>query len=631
MFDFVKNNQTLLKVVLGGVAFSFVGFGAASFSDIQSNDYLARVDGKNISFTDVLMQEPNFQNAKPAEKLQALNNAINYRLVLNEADSTRLMVSDDMVAKELATFDFLQEGGTFSKEKYTIFLQGRNQTAVQFEKLIRDSIQYRLQLIPISGLTISEEASQRNLTLLTTQRAMAYLTLSPNDVLPEVIITEEQGKKYYAEHVANFKSTARAKFEYVLLNQDVLNENLTVSEQEALDYFNKNKADFVGAETRQLINVSISTPTAMPAAEKAKAKAELEALVALSAKDPTAFDTWIKNPPADTLAEIVDLGTVDLVNEDPVLTAAFALPEGKVSSVINWSDDSLNVVKVVTITPSASFESVKPQVLALLKDKTSTNLFKKYKEQLADDSYNEPNSLKPTADKLKIAIQKTDWIDVTNTGAITLGSMPVTSTEFVKQAFDADVIERNNNSEVILLNPKMAIVVRVAEYEASKPLSWEVSKPQVTELLRQQAALSLVQSKGAALLKTLQSGNDAQIWSETQVMNRLNVNALLPEMLAKKMDDKQSKIFTGQLFNTPIDSEKGYIGQMLGDTYLVVQLQKSPSLLISPDETQEVRTAFNYEYVPAVAYNYTAALKVAGKIDYGEAFNQFVQPATTTE
>jgi peptidyl-prolyl cis-trans isomerase D len=81
MFDFVQNNQTILKVVLGCVAFSFIGFGAASFSDIQIIDYLVRVDGKNISFSDVLAQEPNFQNAKQAEKLQALNKAINCQFI----------------------------------------------------------------------------------------------------------------------------------------------------------------------------------------------------------------------------------------------------------------------------------------------------------------------------------------------------------------------------------------------------------------------------------------------------------------------------------------------------------------------------------------------------------------------
>ena len=632
MFDFVQNNQTILKVVLGGVAFSFIGFGAASFSDMQSNDYLARVDGKNISFSDVLAQEPNFQNAKQAEKLQALNKAINYQLVLNEADSARLMVSDDMIAKELASFAFLQDKGAFSKEKYTDFLKGRNQTATQFEELIRRDIQYRLQLIPISGLAVSEMASQRNLTLLTSQRAVAYLALSPNDFLNEVTVTEEQGKKYHAEHAADFKSTARAQFEYLLLNQDDLSNNTQVSDQEAQDYFNKNKADFVGAETRHLINISVSTPKEMPSAEKAKAKAELDALAALSAKDPTAFDVWVKNPPAGTLAQVVDLGAVGLVSDDPILAAAFALPEGKTSSVINWSDDSLNVVKVMAITPSASFESAKPQVLAALKEKNSANLFKKYKEQLADDSYNEPNSLKPTADKLKIAPQKTDWISADSTGAITLANTPITSAEFVKKAFDADVIERKNNSEVIMLNPKMAIVVRVATYEASKPLSWEASKPQVTELLRQKAALSLVQSKGDALLKTLQSGNDSQTWSTAQVINRLNANSLLPEALAKKMDEKQSKSLTNQLFNTPIAAEKSYAGQMIGDTYIAIQLKKAPTLPLSPDEIQKASATFSgYQYVPAAAYSYAATLKTTGKVKYGEAANQFTQPAKTTE
>ncbi|MBY0346203.1 MAG: SurA N-terminal domain-containing protein, partial [Neisseriaceae bacterium] len=437
MFDFVQNNQTILKVILGGVAFSFIGFGAASFSDVQSNDYLARVDGKNISFADVLAQEPNFQNAKPAEKLQALNNAINYQLVLNEANASRLMVSDDMIAKELASFTFLQDKGAFSKEKYTTFLKERNQTATQFEDLIRQNIQHRLQLLPLNSIGISETASQRNLTLLTAQRAMAYLTLSPNDFLKEITVTEAEGKKYYTEHAADFKSTARAQFEYLLLNQDTLTNNTQVSEQEAQDYFNKNKTDFVGAETRHIINISISTPKEMPSAEKAKAKAELETLATLSAKDPTAFDTWVKTPPAGSLAQAVDLGSLSLVNDDPVLAAAFALPEGKTSSVINWSDDSLNVVKVMSITPTASFESVKPQVLAILKDKANANLFKKYKEQLADDSYNEPNTLKTTADKLKMTLQKTDWINSDSSGAITLNNMPITSAEFIKQAFNA--------------------------------------------------------------------------------------------------------------------------------------------------------------------------------------------------
>ena len=45
MFDFVQKNSLFIKVVLGGVALTFVGFGVGSYTAATDDPYLALVDG----------------------------------------------------------------------------------------------------------------------------------------------------------------------------------------------------------------------------------------------------------------------------------------------------------------------------------------------------------------------------------------------------------------------------------------------------------------------------------------------------------------------------------------------------------------------------------------------------------
>lgn len=48
MFEFVQNNKTVIQVILGAVALTFVGFGVGSYSSATDDPYLVKVGKTKI-------------------------------------------------------------------------------------------------------------------------------------------------------------------------------------------------------------------------------------------------------------------------------------------------------------------------------------------------------------------------------------------------------------------------------------------------------------------------------------------------------------------------------------------------------------------------------------------------------
>ena len=75
MFDFVQNNNLAIKIILGAVALTFVGFGVGSYSAAVEDPYLAKVGDAKIYQKDVERQLEG-QPANAASRQAVLENLI---------------------------------------------------------------------------------------------------------------------------------------------------------------------------------------------------------------------------------------------------------------------------------------------------------------------------------------------------------------------------------------------------------------------------------------------------------------------------------------------------------------------------------------------------------------------------
>ena len=147
MFDFVQNNNTAIKIILGAVALTFVGFGVGSYSAAVEDPYLAKVGDAKIYQKDVERQLEG-QPANAASRQAVLENLIRQEMLLAEARGHHLAVSPQQLRTVIAAIPAFQDGGKFSAARYTEFLQGRYMTADAFEDQVSRDLLLQAQVAP---------------------------------------------------------------------------------------------------------------------------------------------------------------------------------------------------------------------------------------------------------------------------------------------------------------------------------------------------------------------------------------------------------------------------------------------------------------------------------------------------
>ena len=92
--------------------------------------------------------------------------------------------------------------------------------------------------------------------------------------------TDAELEAFYKSNAALFQAPEQANIEYVVLDLDTVKKGLTVNEQDLKTYYEQNAARLGGKEERRASHILITAPKDAPAADRAKAKAKAEELLA---------------------------------------------------------------------------------------------------------------------------------------------------------------------------------------------------------------------------------------------------------------------------------------------------------------------------------------------------------------
>lgn len=146
------------------------------------------------------------------------------------------------------------------------------------------------------------------------------------------------------------------------------------------------------------------------------------------------------------------------------------------------------------------YDKVKNVVAARYKRDTAERLFSATGTDLANLSYENPNSLQEASEKLKLPIQTSDYFTA-DAGAGIASSKNVRNA-----AFSDEVLGQQHNSDLIRISDDAYIVLRVSDTqpERQKPLN-EV-KDQIAAGLKMQAAANKAKEAGEAMLKQIKEG-----------------------------------------------------------------------------------------------------------------------------
>ena len=123
------------------------------------------------------------------------------------------------------------------------------------------------------------------------QREIQVQRFDAKDQLAKVAPTDAEVEAYYKDpaNAAQFRAPEEASIEYVVLDLEALKKGIAVPEDELRKYYAENEKRFTAPEERRASHILIKADKDAPKAEREKARAKAEALLAEVRKDPAKF------------------------------------------------------------------------------------------------------------------------------------------------------------------------------------------------------------------------------------------------------------------------------------------------------------------------------------------------------
>lgn len=522
MFDFIRQHTKWtmwLLFLLIVPSFILVGMDSANRSN-DKGSVVARVDGVDItqpewdrahqSEVERLRAAQPTLDAKlldsPEVRYATLERLVRDRLVAVAADKFKLFTSDQRLARELSESPQIaalrRPDGSLDMERYRQLLGAQGLSPEMFETNVRADLSTRQVLAGIgnSGLA-SSAAADMALNAFFEKREIQVARFNTADFAAKLTPTEADLERFYKANEKLFQAPEQASIEYVLLDLDTVKKAITVNEADLKTYYEQNIARLSGPEERRASHILIAAPATAPAAEREKAKAKAQELLAAVQKAPETFAEVARKNSQDT-GSATNGGDLDFFAKGamvkPFEDAAFSMKKGEISEVVA-SDFGFHIIKLTDIkTPKQrSFEEMRAELETDLKKQQAQQKFSEKAEAFSTSVYEQSDSLKPAAEQLKLDIKTAAQVTRQPAAGAT---GPLANPKFLNELFSPDAIEKKRNTKAIEVGPNQLISARIVQYTAAHTQPLAEVKEQVRQRWLAQRGAEEARKEGAAKL-----------------------------------------------------------------------------------------------------------------------------------
>jgi peptidyl-prolyl cis-trans isomerase D len=569
VFDFVQKYKRVMQVFLGLIALTFATWGIESYTRFRGDrNAVATVNGLEISqreFADELRRQQDqlrqvfgrgFDPASldtPESRRALLEQMISQRLVAAAALKSNLTVTDEVLRDAIASIPAFQSDGKFSKANYEIVLRAQNppMSPAQFEARLRYDLALA-QLTRAAGeaAIASRTVTQRLSALEAQKREVSEARIAVQQFLPQVRIDEAQVKAYYDANQAEFRTPERVKAEYLVLSAEALAKQEPVTEDQIKKEYEQRAAQYRVEEQRRASHILVAS------------REEAEKLAVELRKNPGRFAELAKKHSQDpgSAEKGGDLGWFGRgAMVKPFDDAAFKLKQNDMAVV--QSEFGFHVVRVTGAQAERSrpFDEVRKELADEIARQKGARRFAEAAETFTNLVYEQPDSLKPAAERFKLQIQATGW--VAKSTSQELGALD--SPKLLAALFSPDSIKNKRNTDAIEVAPNTLVAARVIEHQPAAQRSLDEAKNEIAETLRRREASGLAYKDGAARLEQLRKGADAGVkWSAPKTVSRRDAQGLPVQVLRQVVSADVSKL-------------PAYIGMPLPDAgYLLLRISR---------------------------------------------------------
>jgi len=541
MFDFVRKHTRVMQFLLFLLIFpSFVLFGLEGYNRFREGGAtVATVDGQDITQgewdaahrSQVERMRSSMPNVDvklfdtPEAKYSTLERLVRDRLLQVAANQLRLGASDSRLAAELQqnpTIAALRRAdGTLDMERYRQLLATQGMSPESFEAQVRGDLASR-QVMSGVGVTSFSSAALADVTLnaFYEQRQVQVARFAPADFVGQINPTAEELEAYYKANADKFQSAERADIEYVVLNLAAVQKDIVVPEAELKTYFEQNAARLAGLEERRASHILINADKAAPAAERDAARVKAQALLAEVQKSPAQFAELARKNSQDT-GSAAKGGDLDFFGRGAMVKAfedaAFALKKGETSGVVE-TEFGFHIIRLTDIKQpeQKSFESQRAKLEQEVRAQLAQRKFAEAAEQFTNLVYEQSDSLKPAAERLKLDVQ-----NASNLGREPVaGNTAANNPKLLAAVFSQDSIEKKRNTEAVELAPNVLAAARIISYNPARTLPLDEVKSRVREQVVAQQATERARAEGSAKLTEWKANPDAAKLPASIVVSR---------------------------------------------------------------------------------------------------------------
>ena len=548
MFEFIRTHQRLMQFLLLLIIFpSFALVGIQSYSRFgEADNVIAKVGEQTIT-------QPEYDAAQrdqmerfrqmfgaqfdakmfdtPEARQGILDNLIAQRALSAEAAGKHLTVADSTLQQSVLAIPGLTGAdGKFDGERYRSLLAMQGMTPAMYEQRLRQDLAMQQLNGAIQNTAFAPKTVATRLSDINDQeRSVQELDFKPADFSAQVKVTPEMLKAYYEKNSKQFETPESAKAEYVVLSNATLAEQITVSDTEVAEFYAQNKKRYGVDEQRRASHILINVKKDASAAEKAAAKAKAEQLLAQVRKTPADFAKIAKANSQDP-GTAANGGDLDYFGKGmmtpPFETAVFKLKADEISDVIE-TDFGYHIIKLTDIKPATikPLEQVKSEIVADIKKQKAAKQYADLVETFTNTVYEQSDSLKAVADKLKLKIETAaDLSRVPNPSAAP--TAPYNNAKFLKALFADDVVKNKHNTEAVEVAPGTLIAGRIIDYHPVGKRPFADVEAQVRERVIATEAALLAKKAGADKLAALKTADSNAGFGAEKTISRTKNNGV---------------------------------------------------------------------------------------------------------
>ncbi len=522
MFDFVRKHTKLmmsLMFLLIIPAFVLVGVdGYNRFND--GAQAVATVGGRDITQAEwdfahqnevdrIRASSPNI-DAKlldsPRARAATLERVVRERVLAAAAEKSHLTTSDARLARDLQqnpTIAALRgPDGKLDMVRYRQLVSSQGLTPEGFEARVRRDLSVRQVEAGVLATAFAPPLlADVSLGAFFEKREVQLANFPASDFTAKVTLSDAELEAYYNGNKALFQAPESISIEYAVLDLDAIKKSIGLNEQDVKSYYEQNAARLSGTEERRASHILINAPKDAPAAEREKARAKAQDLLAQARKTPDQFAELAKKNSQDPGSAPAG-GDLDFFARGamvkPFEDAAFAMKKGDIGDVVE-SDFGYHIIQLTDIKAPKQrpFEEVRAGIEADLKTQQAQRKFAESAEAFTNGVYEQAESLKPVAERLKLEIKTASGLS-RKPAADATGILA--NPKFIAALFSDDAIQRKRNTEAMETGPNQLVSGRVASYAPARTLPFAEVRDAVRTKLTAVRAAELARKEGLATL-----------------------------------------------------------------------------------------------------------------------------------